>query len=606
MVLPPWPVAASLLAGGGTLLLIRYLWRYRGKPGADWFLASLGAQATWSLAYGVALATFAEPVRWALEVVSWAAMAGTGVYFLAFALAYTGRGGVVDRAWWGFAAFPGLVGLLGATNPVHGLAWTDFEVVRVLGVAGATYELRLWALLAATAGVLLITVGSLLLFDTVVSYGPLYRREAVAVGLSTFPPVAAVLAWLHGVGPVGAVNFVTVAFLPHVALDAYAFVGSDMFEFHPATRRVGERAAIDDLGAPVVIVDERGRVVTLNGAAEAAFGVGKSAALTRPLSALLGEDGAGSMAADDRTAADDATETESVRETDDVTEMETVTVQSGGRRRIFTVTTTPLSDAGGTHVGYTVVFQDVTDERRREQRLDVLNRVLRHNLRNDMTVVQGFTEAAAREVDDPAVGDMLARAEAKATELVALGEKARTVERVLDSEPRAERVDVADLLATVRAEHVDAADVAGGSEAADVDGESDAVETADGATVTVEATDAAVTTDPAVLQVVVGTLLENALEHAGEAPTVTLSAEPREGAVAVTVADDGPGVPDHELDVLTAGAESALEHGSGLGLWLADWGATALGGDLAFDTGDGTRATLTVPDGETRDPTGGS
>ncbi|QLH80552.1 histidine kinase N-terminal 7TM domain-containing protein [Halosimplex pelagicum] len=579
MVVPPWPVVASFAAAGGTALLVRYLWRYRGKPGADWFLASLSAQATWSLSYGVALVTFAEPMRWALEVLSWAAMAGTGVYFLAFALAYTGRGGVVDRARVGFAAFPALVGLIGATNPVHGLAWVDFEVVRVLGVAGATYDMRLWALLSATGGVLLITVGSLLLFDTVVSYGPLYRREAVAVGLSTVPPVAAVLAWLHGVGPVPELSFVTVAFLPHVALDAYAFVGSDMFEFHPATRRVGERAAIDDLGAPVVIVDEQRRVVTLNGAAERAFGVEKAGALTRPLAALLGEEGA------------------------DPAEAETATVQSGGRRRVFTVTTTPLTDAGGTHVGYTVVFQDVTDERRREQRLGVLNRVPRHNLRNDMTVVQGFTEAAAREVDDPAVRDMLGRAESKAAELVALGEKARTVERVLDSDPRAERVELADLLATVRAEHVGAADANGGR----VGTEGTAAdEGAEGATVTVEATDAAVTADPAVLQVVVGTLLENALEHAGEAPTVTLSAERRDGGVAVTVADDGPGVPAHELDALSAGAESALEHGSGLGLWLANWGATALGGDLSFDTREGTRATLTVPDGEKREPTGES
>jgi len=309
-----------------------------------------------------------------------------------------------------------------------------------------------------------------------------------------------------------------------------------------------------------VIVDERRRVVTLNGAAERAFEVEKAAALTRPLSAVL--DGEG-----------------------DPTETDTVTVQSDGRRRVFTVTATPLSDAGGTHVGYTVVFQDVTDERRREQRLGVLNRVLRHNLRNDMTVVQGFTEAAAREVEDPSVREMLARAESKATELVELGENARTVERVLDSDPRAERIDVAELLATVRAERVD--------------GDADAA-------VTVEAAEAAVTADPAVLQAVVGTLLDNAVEHAGEAPTVVLSAERRGDAVAITVADDGPGVPDHELDVLRAGAESALEHGSGLGLWLADWGATALGGELAFDTSDGTRATLTVPDGKKREPTNGT
>jgi len=559
MALPPWPALASFVAAGGTVLLIRYLRRYRGKPGAEWFLASLSFQTVWSVGYGAALLTFAPAARYALEVVVWAAMTGTSVCFLVFALEYTGRSGLASgRAPW-VLSVPALVGVVGATNPLHQMVWTGFRIDPVAGMATASYDLRLWAVVGATVGVLVVSVGSLVLFDTVVSYGPLYRREAVAVGLSTIPPVVALLVWIYGVGPVPELNFATVLFLPHVALDAYAFVGSDMFEFHPATRRVGERAAIDDLGAPVVIVDEQRRVVTLNGAAERAFGLRKAEALTRPLSELLGEDG-------------------------DPTETESVTVNSRGRRRIFAVTATPLADAGGTHVGHTVVFQDVTAERRREQRLDVLNRVLRHNLRNDMTVVQGFTEAAAEEVDDPAVRDMLARAESKATELVALGEKARTVERVLDSDPRAERVDVADLLATVRAEHVD-----GDAEA-------------DEATVTVEATDVAVTSDPAVLQVVVGTLLENALEHAGEAPTVVLSAERRDDAVAITVADDGPGVPDHELDVLTAGAESALEHGSGLGLWLANWGATTLGGELSFDTGDGTRATLTVPDGEKQGP----
>ena len=95
---------------------------------------------------------------------------------------------------------------------------------------------------------------------------------------------------------------------------------------------------------------------------------------------------------------------------------------------------------------------------------------------------------------------------------------------------------------------------------------------------------------------VVGALLENTLEHAGDAPAVTLSVERRDGVVAVVVADDGPGLLEHERDVLSSGAESALQHGPGLGLWLVDWGAMTLGGGLTFETSDGTRATVTIPD----------
>jgi len=565
-----WPVAASFVAAVGSALLARHLWTYRDKPGADWFVASLASQAVWSGAYGFALLVF-DPywLRWALEVVVWVAFAGTGFYFAAFALAYTGRSALLDRGWRLVAAAPAAIGAIVVTNPLHGIAWNGFALDPVGGLATVSYTLHPWTVAGTTVGILLVSVGSLLLFDTVVSYGPLYRGEAVAVGLSTIPPVAAHLVWLYGVGPVPQLNLVTVMFLPHVVLDAYAFVGSDMFEFHPATRRAGERAAIDDLGAPVVIVDERDRVVTLNAAAREGFGVEQGEALTRSLDALVGD------------AVDPAAGG-------------SVTVRDGGHLTVYSVTSTPLADATGTHVGHTVVFQDVTDERRREQRLNVLNRVLRHNLRNDMTVIEGFVAAAADRVDDAETRTMLDRARGKADELVALGEKARDVERVLDRDGDHERVAVATVFERVVDEY--APDRAG--------------------SVTVAETDLTVRTDSAVLEVVLGVLVENALEHAGSDPTVELRAErrtgngtdgrtdsgaERNGTVALQVVDDGPGIPDHELAVIEDGSESALKHGSGLGLWLATWGVATLGGDLAFDIGEGTTATITLPDDEDDD-----
>ena len=48
-----------------------------------------------------------------------------------------------------------------------------------------------------------------------------------------------------------------------------------------AKRRAGERAAVDDLGNPVVVVDEARRVVTVNDAAASVFGVGPREAFAR-------------------------------------------------------------------------------------------------------------------------------------------------------------------------------------------------------------------------------------------------------------------------------------------------------------------------------------
>ena len=580
----PWLALASVLAAAGSVGLVAYLWRHRGKPGANWFLASLASQALLSLAYGVALLVSNPTLRWALEVVVWTTIAGTGVYFVVFAAAYTGRARVPNGYRPVVAALPLAVAAVVATNPSHHLAWRGFELDPVAGMTTVSYTIQPVALVLLTAGIAAIGVGSLLLFDTVLSYGPLYRGEAVAVGLSTVPPLAALLAWAYGLGPVPELNLTTALFLPHIVLDAYAFVGSDMFEFHPATRRAGERAAIDDLGTPVVIVDEQGRVVTLNAAAESAFGVAKTAALTRPLADLVGSDDLDPAAvsadggpvsdADEPTAERAGLDRAGERDALLGGERDTVTVRREGGQSVYAVTSTPLRDGAGTHVGYTVVFQDVTAERRREQRLNVLNRVLRHNLRNDMTVVTGYAEAAAQRVDDDAVAGMLDQAVDAADGLVSMGEKAREVERVLDRETDPEQVLVADLLERVVDEHGD---------------ENPA------ATVTVAAADVTVRADPTVLATVVGELLENALVHAGPEPVVELAAVRRDGTVAVTVTDDGPGLPEGERAAIDAGVESALEHGSGLGLWLANWGVTSLGGRLTLDSNDGTIATVELP-----------
>ena len=52
----------------------------------------------------------------------------------------------------------------------------------------------------------------------------------------------------------------------------------------------------------------------------------------------------------------------------------------------------------------------------------------------------------------------------------------------------------------------------------------------------------------------------------------------------------------HQLDSLAAGTETDLRHSRGLGLWQLRWGTDALGGDLSFETEDGTTVNITLAD----------
>jgi signal transduction histidine kinase len=93
-------------------------------------------------------------------------------------------------------------------------------------------------------------------------------------------------------------------------------------------------------------------------------------------------------------------------------------------------------------------------------------------------------------------------------------------------------------------------------------------------------------------------VLDNAARHNdADDPTVSVSLAADGETATLTVADNGPGVPDHEIDVIEADAETKLDHGSGLGLWLVAWVVTESDGDLRIETGDrrGTTVVLSFP-----------
>ncbi|MFC7231035.1 ATP-binding protein [Saliphagus sp. GCM10025308] len=233
-----------------------------------------------------------------------------------------------------------------------------------------------------------------------------------------------------------------------------------------------------------------------------------------------------------------------------------------GTWNVFKTTTEPLFDGAGEFV---VTSTDVTDERIYEQRLQVLNRVLRHDVKNNVNIITGYADLLADHID--AGGESyLETIEENATALADLSELAREVDMVLHGKSDHQTVDMA----------------------AAVDAATERLQRSyDDATVTVGID---VDVDEAALALVnplypsaIDNVLKNAVEHSDRSnPSIEVTLDRTETTVDVVIADDGPGIPAVEQEVLTAGRETSLEHASGLGLWLVNWIVARSGGDVEF------------------------
>ncbi|WP_424018030.1 PAS domain S-box protein [Halorientalis pallida] len=221
-----------------------------------------------------------------------------------------------------------------------------------------------------------------------------------------------------------------------------------------------------------------------------------------------------------------------------------------------------LTDDDGEFRGSVGVLRDVSDRQERERRLTVLNRALRHDLRNSMHVIMANAELVARGVSDPEIQGKLDTIVDRAEQINSLSEKAREIEQTLANHEQTRKpIDLGELLATqverFREQYPDAT-----------------IETDLPAHAWVEATP--------LIDTAVENLIENSIEHTDEA-RIQVSLSTTGDSVTVTVADDGPGIPEKERRIVGKGSETPLDHASGLGLWLVTWITRDSGGEVVFE-----------------------
>ena len=318
----------------------------------------------------------------------------------------------------------------------------------------------------------------------------------------------------------------------------------ELFELTPSIGTLGERGLTRETDDLMFVIDDDDRIIKINETALGTLGTTRATVLGESLSKPLTHD------------------------FDALQRAETVAVQTTQGTRQYDPQVSTLSDQYGNTLGATLSLRDVTDRELREQRLAVLNRVLRHNLRNQVDIVKGHAETL--DTGDP---DSVASILEAADSIGALGRKAQRIDQYISQETPTETVNLADTIeAALGKAGVDETDIS--------------------ITVDVSPSSTVVANRPALLSAVESTI-NNSVTYAESRVSITVECRPDD--CVITVADDGPGIPEWELDSLEAGTESPLEHSTGLGLWQLKWAVMALNGQLSFDTNGGTTVEILIP-----------
>jgi len=223
-----------------------------------------------------------------------------------------------------------------------------------------------------------------------------------------------------------------------------------------------------------------------------------------------------------------------------------------------------------------ITATDVTEGKRYEQRLQVLNRVLRHDLKNDTNVIGGYADLLRGHVDEGG-DEYLDIIDRKVETLTHLSDQAREIDVALHNDAGRATIDLVELVERL----------------------CEALESSfPHATVTVSSPDSAVVSADELLESAVRNVLENAVVHNDDRePAVEVVLETDGDGFRIDVADNGPGIPPIEQTVISEARETALEHASGLGLWLVHWIVTESGGDLTIDSREprGTLVSMWLP-----------
>lgn len=321
----------------------------------------------------------------------------------------------------------------------------------------------------------------------------------------------------------------------------------------------GFKEAVEHAGHSVVITDTDGRIEYVNPAFEEVTGYAETEALgTNPRILKSGEH---DEAFYERMWA--------TIQGGEIWHAELINEDKNGEQFVVDQTIAPIFDESGDIERFVAVNSDITEQKKLERQLktqrdnlEVLNQVVRHDIRNDLQLVLSYLELLEDDVDGES-RTYVETATESTRNAVELTMAARDLAKVMlqaDTDPTPEplRRPLESQLETIRSTYDDVV----------LSVEEPIPQ------VSVLATE--------MLDSVFRNVLKNAVQHNDKDTTeISVRVTERDDTVVVRIADNGPGVPDDQkAEIFGKGNKGLESDGTGIGLYLVHTLVDAYGGDV--------------------------
>lgn len=537
----PYVVAFLLTAG-----LWMLLWRHRDRRAAKGFL--LDVTGVVLLSAVVALKVSATDPATKLFWWNWRFLAVSfmSIGYMLMAVQYTDNEHLLTRRV--VAALVALVALVQVaawTNGTDGLFYTAGELQD--GLLVPSFGPLYWVYATVMVGLLVVGVGLLLgLFRSRSGFAV---QTGVLVGTITLVMVGVTVWWLR------IVPLDTLALTSTVKVLAF-YVAIERLQLLD-TLPVARTTVLRNMEEAVFVLTDTGHIVDVNPAAEEL--VGDRSVVHEVIDDVLDVELADVVAAGDAGAGEQLASRE-------------LTLDRDGETRFYDLKLSRFPDG----TGAVAVFHDITERRNREQEITILNRIVRHDIRNEMNVLHGRGQLLEPHVD-PAGEDDYRLVMESAEHVIEITETVRELMETITSDGSLtlKPVVLDQVLGTevekARANFPHASFHLGDVPSTRVAGNE-------------------------MLTSVFTNLLNNAVVHnGGDEPGVWVDCTVDDGVARVRIADDGPGVPENQREeIFGRGAKGLESEGTGVGLYLVDTLTDAFGGDVWIEDSERGGAAFVV------------